>query len=331
MTDSPQLLFDRFPLRLCPMVAGFFIVLASLWAMPAAPAAAEQKGYYSVHVASFQNLKNANAFVNSLASIEKVVFWKETQVPDKGLFYRVYMGRFAALEVAEAYWDRLKAEGKVSYRGIHRFEGPMMLPSKPMGLVLRPPINDLEPDPSPLPPVDRPRTPGPSVTAPFSSTAPPVPSSRKPSVLPGLKGPEVLPEPRPVALPGRFADNGDGTVTDRENGLMWVKNGWRIDFFSALTWPEAMTECERFGFAGHSDWRLPTLAQWRSILDTAHECPALAEPNPFENIIVHMPYWSASSVKTVPVKAYTVTLYDGTVSHQQKSARAFVLPVRILR
>ncbi|MBI9084397.1 MAG: DUF1566 domain-containing protein [Desulfobacterales bacterium] len=311
--------------------------------MSTASVAAEQKVYYSVHVASFQDLKNANAFVNSLASIGKVVFWKETQVPDKGLFYRVYMGRFAVLEVAEAYWDRLKVEGKVSYRGIHRFEGPLMLPSKPMGLVPRTDIDDLEPATAPLPPVERPRKPGRSVTGPSTLEAPPVLSTEKPSVLPGLNRPAVPPTtpmaataeqppaPRAMASRGRFTDNGDGTVTDRENGLMWVKNGWRIDFFSALTWQEAMAECDRFGFAGYADWRLPTLSQWRSILDTAYECPALVEPNPFENVIVHMPYWSSSSVRKVPVKAYTVTLYYGTVTHQQKSDRAFIMPVRTLR
>ena len=364
MTDLPQPAFNFFPLCACRMTIVLLAVFAGLHAVSTADAVAEQKVYYSVHVASFQNLKNANAFVNSLASIGKVVFWKETQVPDKGLFYRVYMGRFAALEAAEAYWDRLKAEGKVSYRGIHQFEGPMgsLSREKSMGggLVSHSTMDDLEQDKAPLTPVEQPRKPRREAEKSFASPVPNAPSPRKspvpavpdqpavsqtiPAAAPDLDRPAVFraappmdassgPAPSTPATEsrGRFTDNGDGTVTDWKSGLMWIKNGWRVDFFSARTWPEAVEECKQFGFAGYSDWRLPTLSQWRSILDTDYECPALAEPNPFENIIVHMPYWSASSVKTVPVKAYTVTLYAGTVTHQQKSDRAFILPVRVLR
>jgi hypothetical protein len=52
------------------------------------------------------------------------------------------------------------------------------------------------------------------------------------------------------------------------------------------------------------------------------------EPNPFENIIVHMPYWSRSEMEKYPAHAYTVMLYRGTVNHQRKNNRAFIMPVR---
>lgn len=299
------------------MVTGLLgLGLIGFWSTAAWP---DGKVYYSVHVASFKDLKNANGFVNSLARIGKVVFWKEAQVPRKGLFYRVYMGRFSDLSAAEAYWEKLREEGKVSYRGIHRFQGPILPP---------PPRSSETAPPPPIPET-------PSVPADAEPRTPePVPPKAPPARLPSVAahrpaGPEPAAPPAAV-VPGRFVDNGDGTVTDRENGLMWVRNGWRIDFFSAETWDEAVKKCRRFQLAGHSDWRLPTLAQWRTLIDTGYECPALVDPNPFENIIVHMPYWSATPLKHIPIKAYTVTLYYGTVTHQKKSDRAFILPVRTL-
>ena len=37
---------------------------------------------------------------------------------------------------------------------------------------------------------------------------------------------DMLPPPPPqVAMVDRFTDHGDGTVTDRRTGLMWIKNG----------------------------------------------------------------------------------------------------------
>jgi hypothetical protein len=61
-----------------------------------------------------------------------------------------------------------------------------------------------------------------------------------------------------------FVDNGDGTVTDRATGLMWQKSG------SSRTtmWKRARTYVKRLnkGFAGYSDWRLPTIEELASLL-----------------------------------------------------------------
>ena len=76
------------------------------------------------------------------------------------------------------------------------------------------------------------------------------------------------------------------------------------------------------------DWRLPKIEEWKTVIDPGRQCPALVEPNPFENIIVHMPYWSRSEMEKYPAHAYTVMLYRGTVNHQRKNNRAFIMPVR---
>ena len=49
-----------------------------------------ERDFYSVHLASFKNLLNANNFVSSLKNKGNAVFWKKADVPGKGLFYRVY-------------------------------------------------------------------------------------------------------------------------------------------------------------------------------------------------------------------------------------------------
>ena len=133
----------------------------------------------------------------------------------------------------------------------------------------------------------------------------------------------------------RFEDNGDGTITDAATALMWPKNGWRLDLLSALPWDEAKQRIAGFRLAGHSDWRLPTIAEWLSLIDEENQNPALVEPNPFVNIISHMPYWSATEYtyhrdggRGDPLEYYTVMLYTGSVNHQKKSEIAFMLPVR---
>jgi len=136
----------------------------------------------------------------------------------------------------------------------------------------------------------------------------------------------------------RFIDNRDGTIMDTKTKLMWIKNGRRLDFISAVTWWDAIKKCDNFKFKGYTDWRLPTIIEeWRSVIDKKKQRPSLVEPNAFENMIVHMPYWSKTEfiygkeytcTTVCPIRAYTVTLWFGNIAHRNKRDMAFVLPVR---
>jgi len=69
-----------------------------------------------------------------------------------------------------------------------------------------------------------------------------------------------------------FKDNGDGTVTDRATGLMWMKAdsgglkaGKNKD--GKLNWRESLAWAENLEYAGYSDWRLPNVKELQSIVD----------------------------------------------------------------
>ena len=139
----------------------------------------------------------------------------------------------------------------------------------------------------------------------------------------------------------RFVDNDDGTVTDTANGLMWLKATPSPILKHAVTWFEAKKECENMEFAGYNDWRLPTIKEWKTIIDNKYQSPALIEPNPFQNVIVQLAYWSASEYahgadnecgpERCALHSYVVQLYYGQVKIQSKVTRAFVWPVRSIK
>jgi hypothetical protein len=61
-----------------------------------------------------------------------------------------------------------------------------------------------------------------------------------------------------------YTDNGDGTVTDNNTGLMWQKDPGKKKTFT-----DAVAGASKFRLAGYEDWRLPTIKELQSIVDYA--------------------------------------------------------------
>ena len=74
-------------------------------------------------------------------------------------------------------------------------------------------------------------------------------------------------------LQKRFKDNGDGTITDLETKLMWKQTDSFQDTSKWLNWYRSKEYLMKLGvdkFAGHNDWRMPTLEEAESLYDEDH-------------------------------------------------------------
>jgi hypothetical protein len=101
----------------------------------------------------------------------------------------------------------------------------------------------------------------------------------------------------------RFHDNGDGTITDLESKLMWMRcaSGQRwagnrcTGSASAYNWADAQRQADqisRDGTAFFSDWRVPALRDLATITDRGCK-------NPRTNLSVFpgtpaAPFWSST-------------------------------------
>lgn len=64
-----------------------------------------------------------------------------------------------------------------------------------------------------------------------------------------------------------FYDNGDGTVTDLNTGLMWQQT----PDFDQYGWEEAFDYADELTTGGYTDWRLPTVKELYSLIDFTGE------------------------------------------------------------
>jgi len=71
-----------------------------------------------------------------------------------------------------------------------------------------------------------------------------------------------------------FVDNNDGTVADRRTGLVWQKYG----SYNCMKYDETSTYLDKLNrekFAGHDDWRLPTIGELASLLQNKQKADIL--------------------------------------------------------
>jgi len=120
----------------------------------------------------------------------------------------------------------------------------------------------------------------------------------------------------------RFTAAG-GTVIDHSTGLMWAATDNGAD----INWDEAKAFCENFKGGGHSDWRLPTLAE----LDTLFDWNSESRFKTFQPItLTGCCPWTSDSrrnrARTIFFMTGEINTYDKTTS---RSMRA--LPVRTAR
>lgn len=71
-----------------------------------------------------------------------------------------------------------------------------------------------------------------------------------------------------------YTDNGDGTVTDNNTGLMWQQVPSSTDF----KWQEGVDYCNDLELAGYDDWRIPSCKELYSISNFSVGWPYLNTP-----------------------------------------------------
>jgi Protein of unknown function (DUF1566) len=126
-----------------------------------------------------------------------------------------------------------------------------------------------------------------------------------------------------VAAAARFVDNGDGTITDTEQKIMWQKG----DNGKEVTFEEAQKYCNNLRLGNHADWRLPEPEE----RDTATVIQLLMPKHSRDAYAYFDLYWSSDSTVLIPFNYRPG--YGGPVARAypaREGAKGFVRAVRSL-
>jgi hypothetical protein len=123
---------------------------------------------------------------------------------------------------------------------------------------------------------------------------------------------------------------GKAAVLDKETGRVWE----RSPNTGSFTWFNALLHCYQLEVGGRKGWRLPTIEELASLVDTSQANPSLPLGHPFSNVQLQSSiYWSATTDASDASLAWGVNFSNGFVSPGgggffKSNAAAFVWCVR---
>ncbi|CAK0766628.1 exported hypothetical protein [Gammaproteobacteria bacterium] len=131
-----------------------------------------------------------------------------------------------------------------------------------------------------------------------------------------------------------FTDNGDGTVTQNNTGLIWAKcnqgqiysGGSCIGNVTTMKWNEALAAAKNSTLASHDDWRLPNKQELASLVDTNRSYPAM-DSSIFPNT-PSKEYWTSTVYTSSITRVWIVNFDLGRVYDTDNLDQAAVRLVR---
>jgi hypothetical protein len=125
-----------------------------------------------------------------------------------------------------------------------------------------------------------------------------------------------------------YTDNGDGTVTDNVTGLVWQQTAPSATYMwgSASTSGTAQNYCATTTLAGYADWRLPSIVELGSLVDSGDKSPAFNTTYFLDATSGY--FWSSTPLVGSSTNAWEVYFIDGSMNNMAVSSANHVRCVR---
>ena len=119
-----------------------------------------------------------------------------------------------------------------------------------------------------------------------------------------------------------FVDNGNGTVTDTDTGLMWQQAG----ISSATNWEGALQYAAALTLGSNTDWRVPNIKELQSINDETLASPSV-DRSYFPDATAVL-YWSSTTMHGTTNQAWYLDCLYGLTSYTNKTTSLMLRCVR---
>ncbi len=119
-----------------------------------------------------------------------------------------------------------------------------------------------------------------------------------------------------------FTNNGNGTITDADTGLVWQQ----AEIVSRTNWEGALQYASSLSLGGQTDWRLPNIKELQSINDETLVAPSV-DTTYFPGVTSSR-YWSSTTSHNSTNEAWYLDCQYGVTSYADKTTNLLVRCVR---
>lgn len=117
----------------------------------------------------------------------------------------------------------------------------------------------------------------------------------------------------------------DDLILDKETGSIWARDANHGN--GPKAWQHAILFCRNVSLGNRKGWRLPSVAELSSLVDTSVISPTLPEGHPFVHVQPHL-YWSSTLYETITSYAWGVNFANGYVRNTPRKNYNYLWPVR---
>jgi hypothetical protein len=136
----------------------------------------------------------------------------------------------------------------------------------------------------------------------------------------------------PPESPINYTDNNNGTITDNYTKLIWLKcpigfsgTACKSGSPSLKEWSKSRDDCTSINIGGKKDWRLPTVKELVSIVDTGSFSPSINKKYFFGT---DNSYWTSTSPAEHLSSKFIVLFSNGSVYFQSENSPSATRCVR---
>jgi hypothetical protein len=127
-----------------------------------------------------------------------------------------------------------------------------------------------------------------------------------------------------ICNPHSYADLGNGIVKDNVTGLEWQQTTAP----GTYAWQQAVDYCNNLSLGGKNDWRLPTIKELSTLVDSSIPSPGPAINKSYFPDTQAYYYWSSTTIADSPNYAWYMLPYNGCVGFEYKTGYYKVRAVR---
>ena len=119
-----------------------------------------------------------------------------------------------------------------------------------------------------------------------------------------------------------FTNNGNGTVTDLDTGLMWQQ----AEISTTTNWASALAYADGLALGGNTDWRVPNIKELQSINDETLASPSVSTG--YFPGATAAKYWSSTSLHNSTNEAWYLDCQYGITTYTNKTSSLLLRCVR---